>query len=256
MDSLNFDLESNDLKEIDLDLDLSNDVSAINISTDNEIKNIDLGGGVRTKPNLMVQESNANIGLDLLVNKSKLSKEENKKEDNSFSLNNSVNDTSNEIKVEEFNISNLNTDDLTSKAESNDFGGLNLDSNESSGLNEINIDEAPIDLNSGNDLFGDKQAEPPKVREVPVPPKEMSFQEIQEEKFKLLCLLERLEKRGIKTHKKFSMSSNYDEMKHEYERLVAQREMDQSVKFQRKMLIAFVTGVEFLNSKFDPFDAN
>ena len=164
MDSLNFDLESNDLKEIDLDLDLSNDVSAINISTDNEIKNIDLGGGVRTKPNLMVQESNANIELDLLVNKSKLSKEENKKEDNSFSLNNSVNDTSNEIKVEEFNISNLNTDDLTSKAESNDFGGLNLDSNESSGLNEINIDEAPIDLNSGNDLFGDKQAEPPKIK--------------------------------------------------------------------------------------------
>ena len=255
MDSLNFDLESNDLKEIDLDLDLSNDVSAINISTDNEIKNIDLGGGVRTRPNLMVQESNSNIGLDLLVNKSKLSKEENKKEDNSFSLNNSVNDTSNEIKVEEFNISNLNTDDLTSKAESNDFGGLNLDSNEGSGINEINIDEAPIDLNSGNDLFGDKPAEPPKVREVPVPPKEMSFQEIQEEKFKLLCLLERLEKRGIKTHKKFSMSSNYDEMKHEYERLVAQREMDQSVKFQRKMLIAFVTGVEFLNSKFDPFDA-
>ena len=83
----------------------------------------------------------------------------------------------------------------------------------------------------------------------------MSFQEIQEEKFKLLCLLERLEKRGIKTHKKFSMSSNYDEMKHEYERLVAQREMDQSVKFQRKMLIAFVTAVEFLNGKFDPFDA-
>ena len=55
----------------------------------------------------------------------------------------------------------------------------------------------------------------------------MSFQEIQEEKFKLLCLIERLEKRGIKTHKKFSMSSNYDEMKHEYERLVSQREMDQ-----------------------------
>ena len=112
-----------------------------------------------------------------------------------------------------------------------------------------------LDLNGGNDLFGDKPPEPVKVKEVPVPPKEMSFQEIQEEKFKLLCLLERLEKRGIKTHKKFSMSSNYDEMKHEYERLVAQREMDQSVKFQRKMLIAFVTAVEFLNGKFDPFDA-
>jgi hypothetical protein len=255
MDSLNFDLESTDLKEIDLDLDLSNDVSAINISTDNEIKNIDLGGSVRTKPNLMVQESNSNIGLDLLVNKSKLSKDEGKREDNSFSLTNSVNDTSTEVKVEEFNISNLNTDDLTSKAENNNFGGLNLDSNDGGGLNEINIDENPIDLNSGNDLFGDKPAEHSKVREVPIPPKEMSFQEIQEEKFKLLCLLERLEKRGIKTHKKFSMSSNYDEMKHEFDRLTSQREMDQSVKFQRKMLIAFVTGIEFLNNKFDPFDA-
>ena len=47
----------------------------------------------------------------------------------------------------------------------------------------------------------------------------------------------KIRKRGIKTHKKFSMSSNYDEMKHEYERLVSQREMDQSVKFQRKMLL-------------------
>ena len=43
-------------------------------------------------------------------------------------------------------------------------------------------------------------------------------------------------------------------MKQEYDRLTAQREMDQSVKFQRKMLIAFVTAIEFLNTKFDPFD--
>ena len=56
MESLNLDLESNDLKEVDLDLDLSNDVSAANISTDNEIKNIDLGLS-RSKPNLIVQES-------------------------------------------------------------------------------------------------------------------------------------------------------------------------------------------------------
>lgn len=258
MESLNLDLDSNDLKEIDLDLDLSNDVSAINISTDNEIKNIDLGGGVKTRPNLMVQDSKSDIGLDLLVNKSKMSKDDSKKEDSGFSLNNSVNDTSNQINVEEFSISNLDTNDLASKAETTSFSDLNLSGEGSnSGLNEINIDETPIELNNNNDIFGDaeKKPEPVKMPEVPVPPKEMTFQEIQEEKFKLLCLLERLEKRGIKTHKKFSMSSNYDEMKHEYERLVSQREMDQSVKFQRKMLIAFVTAVEFLNSKFDPFDA-
>ena len=257
MESLNLDLDSNDLKEIDLDLDLSNDVSAINISTDNEIKNIDLGGGVKTRPNLMVQDSKSDIGLELLVNKSKMSKDDNKKEDIGFSLNNSVNDTSNQINVEEFSISNLNTNDLASKIETTSFSDLNLSGGESNyGLNEINIDETPIELNN-NDIFGDaeKKPEPVKMHEVPVPPKEMSFQETQEEKFKLLCFLERLEKRGIKTHKKFSMSSNYDEMKHEYERLVSQKEMDQSVKFQRKMLIAFVTAVEFLNSKFDPLDA-
>ena len=43
-------------------------------------------------------------------------------------------------------------------------------------------------------------------------------------------------------------------MKQEFERLKNQRDMDQSVKFQRKMLIAFVTAIEFLNNKFDPFD--
>ena len=34
---------------------------------------------------------------------------------------------------------------------------------------------------------------------------------------------------------------------------VKDRELNQSVKFQRKMLIAFVTA-EFLNTRFDPFD--
>ena len=255
MDALNFDLDSNELKEVDLDLDFSNNVSAINITTDNEIKNINLGSNLASKPNLMVQDSKADIGLELLVNKSKMGKDDSKKENEGFSINNSVNNINNDVNVEEFNISNLDTKDLSSKVETSNFESLNFDSNNDIG-NEINIDDVPIDLNNGKDLFGSSNnIEPPKIREVPIPPKEMSFEEIQEEKFKLLCLLERMEKRGIKTHKKFSMASNYDEMKHEYERLVSQKELDQSVKFQRKMLIAFVTAIEFLNSKFDPFDA-
>ena len=50
------------------------------------------------------------------------------------------------------------------------------------------------------------------------------------------------------------MNSDYNEIKGEFDRLTRQRECNQSVKFQRKMLIAFVTAVEFLNTKFDPFD--
>ena len=38
--------------------------------------------------------------------------------------------------------------------------------------------------------------------------------------------------------------------------LKKQREIDNSVKFQRKILMAAVTGLEFLNNKFDPFSVN
>jgi len=49
------------------------------------------------------------------------------------------------------------------------------------------------------------------------------------------------------------MNSPLDEMRNEYLKLKRQREIDNGVKFQRKMLMALVTGVEFLNNKFDPF---
>ena len=50
------------------------------------------------------------------------------------------------------------------------------------------------------------------------------------------------------------MNSDFNEVKAEFERLSRLRECNQSIKFQRKMLIALVTGIEFLNTKFDPFD--
>ena len=52
----------------------------------------------------------------------------------------------------------------------------------------------------------------------------------------------------------YNMNSPLDEMRNEYLKLKKQREIDNSIKFQRKMLMAFVTGVEFMNNKFDPFD--
>ena len=43
-------------------------------------------------------------------------------------------------------------------------------------------------------------------------------------------------------------------MKGEYEMIVADKEKTNSVKFQGKMLMAAITGLEFLNNRFDPFD--
>lgn len=74
------------------------------------------------------------------------------------------------------------------------------------------------------------------------------------EKFVYLRKLEELEKKGVSLTKHYSMESSLDEMKGEYEMIIAEKEKSNSVKFQGKMLMACITGLEFLNNKFDPFD--
>ena len=81
-----------------------------------------------------------------------------------------------------------------------------------------------------------------------------STQDINQEKTELLYQFDRMEKKGFKIPKRFSMESSLEDMKTEFDRIKKDREIDASVTFQRKMLLACATGVEFLNSKFDPFD--
>uniref|UniRef100_A0A6C0C3D8 Uncharacterized protein n=1 Tax=viral metagenome TaxID=1070528 RepID=A0A6C0C3D8_9ZZZZ len=82
----------------------------------------------------------------------------------------------------------------------------------------------------------------------------LSGKDLLREKFQYLRKLQALEKRGVELSKKYTMEDNLDEMKGEYSFLVKQKEKNNSVKFQGKMLMACVSGLEFLNSKFDPFD--
>ncbi len=88
---------------------------------------------------------------------------------------------------------------------------------------------------------------------VPDKPK-MSREEMLREKFQILRKLEDLERRGVQLSKKYSMESPLAEMQGEYETLVAEREKKNSVQFQGKMLLAVITGLEFMNNKIDPFD--
>tara|TARA_Y100000385_G_scaffold234513_1_gene247828 strand:- start:2829 stop:4379 length:1551 start_codon:yes stop_codon:yes gene_type:complete len=74
------------------------------------------------------------------------------------------------------------------------------------------------------------------------------------EKEDLLYKFEKMRRLGIPINKKFNFSSNIEEMRFEYNKIKEQRECEASVKFQKKMLMACVTGIEFLNGKFDPFD--
>lgn len=74
------------------------------------------------------------------------------------------------------------------------------------------------------------------------------------EKKEILYQMDRLEAKGFRLPRKFSMQSPLEEMRSEFHRILREKEVDASVRFQRKMLMAFVTGIEFLNTRFDPFD--
>lgn len=90
-------------------------------------------------------------------------------------------------------------------------------------------------------------------KQVPAKPK-LTHEELVREKFKALRKLEALEKKGVKLSKRYTMESSLEEMQGEYELIIAEKESSASCKFQGRMLMAAVTGLEFLNNRFDPFD--
>jgi hypothetical protein len=80
-----------------------------------------------------------------------------------------------------------------------------------------------------------------------------SFADKQKLKQDLLIKIQALEKKGFEFSKKFSMTSNYDEIAFEYEKVKKFIESQAAIKFSRRCLMACVTGLEFVNKKFDPF---
>ena len=129
--------------------------------------------------------------------------------------------------------------------------------------NEIDTNNKPINLGANLSDTSDKKTWDGygKFNNVPLNPDksvkvepQLNKDEMLREKFKFLRKLELLEEKGIKLSKKYSMDSSLLEMKGEYETHVEEKEKDNSVKFQGKMLMAMITGIEFLNNRFDPFD--
>jgi hypothetical protein len=78
--------------------------------------------------------------------------------------------------------------------------------------------------------------------------------ELLKEKFKYLRKLESLEKKGIELTKKYNMESNLQEMMGEYEMIMEEKNRTNSVKFQGNCMMTIINGLEYLNSKLDPFD--
>ena len=77
----------------------------------------------------------------------------------------------------------------------------------------------------------------------------------EQRKQELLIKLIALEKKGVALTKNYSLKSSLEDIEFEYETQRRSAEMEASVHFQQKILMATVTGVEFLNKKFDPIGA-
>ena len=192
-------------------------------------------------------------GADLLMNQNK--------------MNQSPKNSSKEMSLDISEIDDISLDNKPSlkEARSSIFSNIKLSDNLNN-KDEIKLDKEPEKKVSFGDANKKVKTESSdgifkKFNDIPVNPNvsapvkpKLSGKELLREKFKYLRLLENIEKKGGTLSKKYSMDSSLEEMKGEYETLMAERDKANSVKFQGKMLMACVSGLEFLNNRFDPFD--
>lgn len=80
------------------------------------------------------------------------------------------------------------------------------------------------------------------------------YASIDEEKADLINKLGRLEKKGFAVNKRLNAYSNVEELRSEVKRITYSIDVEQSIRFSRRMLVACVTGLEFLNKRYNPFE--
>ena len=171
-----------------------------------------------------------------------------------------IDSDTNKVNTSSMNI-NSNSSQGTNNISVNLTDDLKLDDLKLDNMNEVKLDDNIFSLNNeskqelkDNTSSSSQFTNSSPLNNIPSPPNPESQsnvnfnydnrpkteKELKKEKFELLCNLERFETRGIKVSKIFSMESDYDEMKQEYERIKRKLDVDKSIKFQQKMLIAFV----------------
>ena len=230
------------MEEISLNLGKPN----LNVSSDTD------GGTIKINIDNSTPKKSVNFGpgAEMLMNQSK----------------NKVSSPKADINLSDLNdLENINLDDKP-KIKRPSFTDVTSNIFESSmpkspgitlNIEETNVNplksatETPkIETDDGFKTFNEIPVAPTAPPSVPT----MTPQETLREKLKILRKLEELEKKGIQLTKKYTMDSPLDEMKGEFEMIKNEREKKNSIKFQAKMLLAFVSGLEFLNGRFDPFD--
>ena len=221
-----------------------------------------------------VESTGMGMGMELLMNDKRLNRPNRSKSGSDEQLNvESLEDELNQLSSESI-VSDADATKTTTKSSL-------FDTAPRVDVHRVDDDPSPhVDTKpnvSFDDIhIGQKSAEPirlakddntwdgyGKINNVPINPDmdfaaetKLSPEALLREKFKYLRKLEAIEQKGVSLSKKYSMDSDLAEMKGEYEMVVDEKERKNSVKFQGKMMMAAITGLEFLNNKVDPFDVN
>jgi hypothetical protein len=133
----------------------------------------------------------------------------------------------------------------------NSFGGAPVEVNvRKEGSNLPAADSQSKGIFGG--LFGNSQSATGPGVQLASPSRDPEAEK--KEKSEYLNKLQRLEAKGFPVARKFTLDNSLEELKAEYFRLVDARNLETSLKFQRQMLMGAITGMEWLNGRFDPFD--
>ena len=140
-------------------------------------------------------------------------------------------------------------------------GGIEVTSLDDIPQVTVNLDrQTPMDIEfkrgeADKAVFGNMQtASGPTISLSSAPSNRLPPEEEKKEKIEYLNKLQRLEAKGFPVSRRYTMDNSLEEMKTEYTRLLDARNLEASLRFQRQGLIGIVTGLEWLNGRFDPFD--
>lgn len=223
MDILEIDNDDFDIQNVELEID------TLNLLDDKP--SVNFGAGIELLMNdKTTNDSNKNTKIDL-----------------------------DDINKLEDDLNNLYVEDKPKENRKTLLGSFNMfDNKKKDGKDVKTVDESKENLGKSTSKINEtktwdgysKISNVPNIKEEP----KLSKDEEIKEKFKYLRKLEELEKKGVNVSKRYNMESDLKEMMGEYETIIAEKERSNAVKFQGKMLMACITGIEFLNNKFDPFD--
>uniref|UniRef100_A0A6C0AXZ3 Uncharacterized protein n=1 Tax=viral metagenome TaxID=1070528 RepID=A0A6C0AXZ3_9ZZZZ len=232
----------NELEQVVIDINPNDTKSVVNLNNDNASINnkpsVNFGGGIELLMNEKKKASSVEIGLG------ELSDLENELNDLAENVNTkSLENTRSNLFSKAIDATEKNVKFQDKEQYNNQKGDDSINNNLGEATAEVMTD------NKTWDGYGKFNNIPVTTSETP-----MSKEELVREKFKYMRRLEELERKGATLTKKYTMESPLSELQGEYEMIISEREKSNSVKFQGKMLMAAITGLEFLNSKFDPFD--